>query len=84
LASENKFVFLNFFNSVTTSVRCMLMQGTHKTHKGQPGNQLSVQAGRLLRNIEKGIRKKCKFKAPAWPAKLNPGQAFVRERYRAF
>jgi hypothetical protein len=21
---------------------------------------------------------------PAWPAKLNPGQAFARERYRAF
>ncbi len=49
-------------------------------HKGQPGDQLSVQAGRVLRNMEKGTRKMCKFNAPAWPAKLNPGQAFVRER----
>jgi hypothetical protein len=49
-------------------------------HKGQPGDQLSVQAGRLLRIMEKGTRKNCTFKAPAWPAKINPGQAFVHGR----
>jgi hypothetical protein len=52
-------------------------------HKGQPGYQIARPGRRVLRNMEKGTRKKCKFNAPAWPAKLNPGQAFALERYGA-
>ncbi len=48
-------------------------------HKGQPGNQLSVQAG--ARELKmKSVKLKINI-APAWPTKLNPGQAFVRKRY---
>ena len=49
--------------------------------KTKPGHQIARPGRRVLRNMEKGTRKKCKFNAPAWPAKFNPGQAFVRERY---
>jgi hypothetical protein len=46
LASENKFVFLNFFNSVTTSVRCMLMQGTHG--RASPRPDVKILPGQAL------------------------------------
>jgi len=58
---------------------------THAGHthscKAQPGHEIARPGRRVLRNMEKVTRKKCKFKAPARPAKLNPGQAFARERY---
>jgi hypothetical protein len=49
--------------------------------KGQPGPQIVRPVRRLLRNMEQVTRKYCKCNAPAWPAKLNPGQAFARGRY---
>jgi len=42
--------------------------------KGQPGQEIARPGRRVLRNMEQVTRKMCKFKAPAWPAKLNPAQ----------